>query len=136
MMSHNLNTKIIASTGNIAFFVQRFMLLFGQFNYGKRGILDMTHTRLFTFGSFIRLFKQSGFQVVNSNGIPAPFPLAIGNNFLSHLLLKFNTFLIRFAKGLFSYQILIEARATPSLDTLLYKTMQESETRLIARREI
>ena len=32
------------------------MLLFGQFNYGKRGILDLTHTRLFTFESFRRLF--------------------------------------------------------------------------------
>ena len=136
MMSHNLNTKIIASTGNIAFFVQRLMLLFGQFNYGKRGILDMTHTRLFTSGSFSRLFKQSGFQVITSYGIPAPFPLAIGNNFLSRLLLKVNTFFIRLAKGLFSYQIFIEAKAIPSLYALLYKTMQESKNRLIARSDI
>ena len=39
------------------------MLLFGQFNYGKRGILDLTHTRLFTFESFRRLFEQGGFRV-------------------------------------------------------------------------
>ena len=42
------------------------MLLLGQFNYGKRGILDLTHTRLFTFASFRRLFEQGGFRVVDS----------------------------------------------------------------------
>ena len=35
-------------------------MLFGQFNYGKRGILDMTHTRLFTFRSFRRLLEEAG----------------------------------------------------------------------------
>ena len=38
-----------SSTANIGFLVNRLMLLIGQFNYGKRGILDLTHTRLFTF---------------------------------------------------------------------------------------
>ena len=32
-------TKVIVSTANIAFFITRFSLLFGSFNYGKRGIL-------------------------------------------------------------------------------------------------
>ena len=42
------------------------MLLIGQFNYGKRGILDLTHARLFTFESFRRLFEQGGFRVVEN----------------------------------------------------------------------
>ncbi len=33
---------VILTTPNIAFGVQRLMLLFGQFNYGKAGILDRT----------------------------------------------------------------------------------------------
>jgi len=41
--------KVILTTPNVAFIVQRMMLLLGQFNYGKAGILDRTHTRLFTF---------------------------------------------------------------------------------------
>ena len=40
---------LVLTTPNIAFVVQRLMLLLGQFNYGKAGILDRTHTRLFTF---------------------------------------------------------------------------------------
>ena len=62
------------------------MLLFGQFNYGKRGVLDLTHTRLFTFGSFRRLFEQAGFKVVEERGVPGPFPLAMGDSALSRAL--------------------------------------------------
>jgi glycosyltransferase involved in cell wall biosynthesis len=56
--------KIIVTTGNIGFFVQRLMLLFGIFNYGRRGILDRTHTRLFTFSSMKDLnFKENIIKV-------------------------------------------------------------------------
>ena len=37
---------LVLTTGNVAFVMQRLMLLIGQFNYGKKGILDHTHTRL------------------------------------------------------------------------------------------
>src|SRR3954463_11991065 len=43
--------EIVITTANIGFFVTRLMLFFGQFNYGRKGILDATHTRLFTFRS-------------------------------------------------------------------------------------
>ena len=39
------------------------MLLFGQFNYGKAGILDRTHTRLFTFRSLRQLLVDAGFRI-------------------------------------------------------------------------
>ena len=39
-------TKVIVTTPNVGFIVIRLMLLLGQFNYGKRGILDLTHKRL------------------------------------------------------------------------------------------
>ena len=49
-MKYCTATKIIVvSTPNVGFIIIRLMMLFGQFNYGKRGILDMTHRRLFTF---------------------------------------------------------------------------------------
>ncbi|MBV9358710.1 MAG: glycosyltransferase, partial [Chloroflexi bacterium] len=55
---------IVISTGNVAFVIPRLMLLVGSFNYGKRGILDLTHTRLFTFRSLRRLLEESGFEIV------------------------------------------------------------------------
>ncbi len=41
---------VVVSTGNVGFLMTRLMLLFGKkFDYGRRGILDISHTRLFTF---------------------------------------------------------------------------------------
>ena len=118
-ISSNSNVKILISTPNIAFIVMRFMLLIGFFNYGKRGILDKTHTRLFTFSSFKHLLEQHGFFITRSYGIPAPFPLAIGNNILGKILININLFLIMISKRLFSYQIYYEIKANVSLETLL-----------------
>jgi glycosyltransferase involved in cell wall biosynthesis len=113
------NPRIIITTPNIAFFVQRIMLLSGQFNYGKRGTLDLTHTRLFTFTSLRRLLDSTGFNIIEVKGIPAPFPLAVGDNWLGHALLKLNLLLIRLSKSLFSYQIAVVARPVPTLEILV-----------------
>jgi Methyltransferase domain len=121
--------KVIVSTGNIGFIITRLMLLLGQFNYGKRGILDITHTRLFTFSSLHRLFEQCGFRVLETRGVPAPFPLALGNTRLSRLLLRLNHLAIRISKGLFSYQIFIVAQPYPSLESLLQDAQEQSSLR-------
>lgn len=125
-ISENDNIKIIISTPNIAFFVMRIMLLIGNFNYGKRGILDKTHTRLFTFSTLKYLLLQSGFSIIEKRGIPAPYPLAIGENFLSKLLLEINFLLIKISKTIFSYQIMYTITPNISLDTLMNKADEES----------
>lgn len=99
---------VIASTGNIGFGVIRAALLLGQFNYGSRGILDRTHTRLFTYGSFRRLFRHVGFRVVSAKGVPVPFPLAIKNPTIARAAMKINEWLIRLRMSLFAYQIFLE----------------------------
>jgi len=125
------NAKFIITTGNVAFFITRLMLLFGQFNYGKRGILDLTHTRLFTFGSLAALVEGNGFETLSTEGIPAPFPLAVKNQKLAAWLLKFNASLIKLRKGFFSYQIMLVARPWPSLDFILRQTTAFSASRSV-----
>jgi glycosyltransferase involved in cell wall biosynthesis/2-polyprenyl-3-methyl-5-hydroxy-6-metoxy-1,4-benzoquinol methylase len=120
---------LIVSTGNIGFFVTRFMLLLGQFNYGKRGILDLTHTRLFTFASLRRLFEQGGFEVIERRGIPAPFPLALGPGRAAWVLLAANRLLIGLARSLFAYQIFMVVRPRRSLDLLLQTAQRQSAAR-------
>ena len=105
------------------------MLLFGQFNYGKRGILDVTHTRLFTFGSLKHALRQAGFEILETRGVPAPFPHAIGDNMVSRVLLHNNKFLIHISRGLFAYQIFMRARPEPTLESLLKLAKEESEVR-------
>jgi hypothetical protein len=105
------------------------MLLSGQFNYGKRGILDMTHTRLFTFSSLRQLLEQRGFQITFSRGLPAPYPVALGDNRLSRLLLALNNLYLRVLPGLFSYQMFLVVELRPSLEILLQRAIDESFTR-------
>jgi hypothetical protein len=105
------------------------MLLFGQFNYGKRGILDMTHTRLFTFTTVRRLFEQGGFRIIETRGVPGPFPLALGDGWLGRMLVRLNKLLIRISRGLFSYQIYMVLKPNPSLDYLLRQAEEKSAIR-------
>ena len=122
----NKRPEIVLTTANVGFAVTRLMLLLGNFNYGRKGILDRTHTRLFTFNSLRELFDQTGYKVLEIRGIPAPFPKALGNNALGRALVSLNQFLIGFGKGFFSYQIFIRARALPTVPTLLTQTIERS----------
>ncbi|HAF04019.1 MAG TPA: hypothetical protein DCG89_09495, partial [Spartobacteria bacterium] len=119
--------EIVLTTANIGFIATRLMLLLGQFNYGKKGILDVTHTRLFTFRSMRELLRQSGYKILEVRGIPAPFPVALGNNFITRILLRLNSTLIWLSKGLFSYQIFIRARAMPTVNNVLHETISGSK---------
>lgn len=129
VLGMNPGIEVMISTANIGFFIQRFMLMIGQFNYGKRGILDLTHTRLFTFGSFRRAIQQAGFDVLETTGVPGPYPLALGNNWLSRLLVRGNQLLIHLSRGLFSYQIFMRIKPQPSLEFLLQSAEEESQRR-------
>jgi glycosyltransferase involved in cell wall biosynthesis len=122
----NKRPEIVLTTANIGFIVTRLMLLFGNFNYGRKGILDRTHTRLFTFSSMRELFAQTGYTVLEVRGIPAPFPKAVGDNALGRLLVTLNRLFIGLSKGLFSYQIFVRARALPTVPTLLTQTIERS----------
>jgi 2-polyprenyl-3-methyl-5-hydroxy-6-metoxy-1,4-benzoquinol methylase len=130
----NPQAKLVLSTGNVAFALTRMLLLMGQFNYGKRGILDLTHTRLFTFATLRRLLDGAGFRLLDLSGVPAPFPLALGASRTARALAGVNRGLIRLRKQLFSYQIFVVAQPRPSLGHLLEQAREKSEVRAEARR--
>lgn len=121
--------RIIVTSPNIAFWITRIQLLFGQFNYGKQGILDMTHKRLFTFKTMKKLFAQCSYEVIKVKGIAAPYPKAIGLNFMSRFLIALNNLLIMLSKSLFSYQIYMEVKPTPVVEILLDYSVMESNKR-------
>jgi len=118
--------EVIITTANVAFFVTRIMLALGQFNYSRKGILGIGHRRLFTFKSLRALLEQAGYEILEARGVPAPFPLAIGTNSWSRLLLKMNQLLLKISQGLFAYQVCIRARALPDSRHLLKETISGS----------
>jgi glycosyltransferase involved in cell wall biosynthesis len=124
--------QFIVTTGNVVFLVVRLQALLGHFNYGKRGILDMTHTRLYTFKTLRRLFEQCGFTIEEVRGVPAPFPVALGLNPGSRLLVRLNSLLMRLSKGLFAYQIFMRVTPTPSVDALLDDSIGSSRDKTVA----
>ena len=119
--------QVVLTTPNVAFLAQRLMLLFGQFNYGKAGILDRTHRRLFTFRSMKHLLRDSGFKIKQVKGIPAPFPMVLGDGPLGKGATWINLALIRVSKTLFSYQIYVEAETTPDVSFVINSTRSSGE---------
>jgi glycosyltransferase involved in cell wall biosynthesis len=110
---------LVLTTPNVAFIAQRIMLLLGQFNYGMAGILDRTHTRLFTFRSLRHLLSDAGFRIKEVRGVPAPFPKVLGQGALGKAAIAVNLALIRLSKTLFSYQIFVIAESTPRVEFVL-----------------
>jgi glycosyltransferase involved in cell wall biosynthesis len=120
-------TPVYISAGNIGFIVNRLQLLFGYFNYGKRGILDHSHTRLYTFASLKKLVEDSGFDVEDVQAIPAPFKVAFGDVRLARTLSAINRFLIHFSRGLFGYRVFIKAKPRPTLEQLMAEAEESAD---------
>jgi len=111
--------KILVSVPNVAFLPVRLRLLAGGFEYGREGILDLTHRRLFTVRSLRRLLDQYGFRVDEVRAVPAPFPKALGDGWPGRALVALNGLAIFLAKGIFGYQLMVTARALPTVGALL-----------------
>jgi 2-polyprenyl-3-methyl-5-hydroxy-6-metoxy-1,4-benzoquinol methylase len=119
---------VIITTPNVAFISTRLSLLFGMFNYGKKGILDLTHTRLFTFSTFRRMLSCLGYEVLQLRGVPAPVQMVLGSGVIGRAATSLNSFLIRLWRNLFAYQIFIVADALPTLSHLLEQARRQTST--------
>ena len=125
-LSGNSKVKIVVSSGNVCFFVTRMMMFLGQFNYGRRGILDITHTRLFTVASLERVLRYAAYTVEKRDYIPAPYPLAIGLNWVSRSMIAINRLMAKILPGLFAYQAMYVVTPRPSTEWLLDEALRAS----------
>lgn len=55
--------RLALTTPNVANWTIRAQLLFGRFRYTERGILDATHTHLFTRSTLVDCVEQAGYRV-------------------------------------------------------------------------
>jgi glycosyltransferase involved in cell wall biosynthesis len=121
--------KLYASTGNVAFLPIRLALLLGWFNYGRRGILDLTHRRLFTVSSFRRLLKNAGFRIDRVIGFGPPLAdLADEGSRFVKLVDRALAWLARMWPGLFAFQILLVCTRTDSPANLMQQTFPQPMT--------
>jgi 2-polyprenyl-3-methyl-5-hydroxy-6-metoxy-1,4-benzoquinol methylase len=66
--------SLVLSTPNVANWSIRLSLLFGRFRYTERGILDRTHTHLFTRKTLLETLEASGYRVAKLD-FTVPVPL-------------------------------------------------------------
>jgi glycosyltransferase involved in cell wall biosynthesis len=116
--------RLYASTGNVSYFIIRLMLLFGAFNYGRRGILDLTHTRLMTKKSFARLLRNEGFRIDKILGFGPPIKDFKNRSFLFHILDQTAFWLARMWPSVFAYQLLAICHRPDDINDLLPRTFQ------------
>jgi SAM-dependent methyltransferase len=65
--------RLVVSTPNVANWAIRLSLLAGRWQYADRGILDRTHTRLFTLRSLVETIEAAGYRVSDIDfSAPAP----------------------------------------------------------------
>jgi 2-polyprenyl-3-methyl-5-hydroxy-6-metoxy-1,4-benzoquinol methylase len=65
--------RLVLTTPNVANWSMRFGLLFGQWRYTERGILDRTHLHLFTRRTLIETLEAAGFQIATLDfTVPVP----------------------------------------------------------------
>jgi 2-polyprenyl-3-methyl-5-hydroxy-6-metoxy-1,4-benzoquinol methylase len=109
------NGLLYASTANIGYIVMRITLLLGWFNYGKKGILDRTHHRLFTIGSFQRLIRNAGFNILRIEGFGPPIIDAFGDTPFWKAIDRICYTLAKIYPRLFAFNFLIIARKRMSI---------------------
>jgi 2-polyprenyl-3-methyl-5-hydroxy-6-metoxy-1,4-benzoquinol methylase len=65
--------RIVLSTPNVANWAIRLSLLGGRWRYTERGILDRTHTHLFTRATLAEALRQAGYEQVRIDfSVPVP----------------------------------------------------------------
>jgi len=129
--------QLLLTTPNVAFLAVRLNLLLGRFNYAERGILDITHKRLFTRRSLLDSLTECGYQVERLEGVGVPFEAVMGGR-LGRWLGALSGLLARLWPSLFAFQFLVLCRPLPGLGQLLLASEQhlvnDPQRRILERR--
>jgi 2-polyprenyl-3-methyl-5-hydroxy-6-metoxy-1,4-benzoquinol methylase len=67
--------RLVLTTPNVANWAMRLGLLAGRWRYTERGILDRTHTHLFTRATLVETLERAGYRVVELD-FTVPLPVA------------------------------------------------------------
>jgi glycosyltransferase involved in cell wall biosynthesis/2-polyprenyl-3-methyl-5-hydroxy-6-metoxy-1,4-benzoquinol methylase len=110
----------VISTPNVAFAAIRANLLFGRFAYADRGIMDVTHRRLFTRASLASALRDCGYEVKSMKPVPVPFEnIVTGSPRLGRLLTRFASLLCRVWPTMFAFQFLAVCEPLPGVSQVL-----------------
>ena len=115
--------KLYVSTANVCYLPVRLSLLLGQFNYGKRGILDRTHKRLFSVRGLRKLLVQNGFKTEAVRGFGPPLTDLISKRWVVRCIERAHAFLSRLHPKMFAYNFLYVVRRQDDLSDIFERTV-------------
>lgn len=126
---------LFVSTGNVTYFPVRVSFLFGQFNYGKRGILDQGHKRLFTISSLKTTLENQGFIVKEYRYFGPPIADLISNKGIWEYIDRLSGWLAKIWPSLFAYSFLVIAERMDELEDIYARTLGSKQSLLEEKRE-
>ena len=101
--------RLVLSTPNIANWAMRLGLLFGRFRYTEWGILDRTHTHLFTRKTLRECLESAGYRItVFDYTVPVPVLSTPRVEAIAHAI-------GRLRPSFFAYQFVVAAVADPAV---------------------
>jgi 2-polyprenyl-3-methyl-5-hydroxy-6-metoxy-1,4-benzoquinol methylase len=100
--------RVVLSTPNVANWAMRLGLLFGRFRYTEWGILDRTHTHLFTRKTLSECLETAGYRITDFDfTVPVPVLSTPRVEAVAH-------WIGRLRPSLFAYQFVIAAEPVPT----------------------
>jgi SAM-dependent methyltransferase len=100
--------RLVLSTPNVANWAMRLGLLFGRFRYTEWGILDRTHTHLFTRKTLRECLERAGYRIaVVDFTVPVPVLSTPRVEALAHRI-------GRLRPSFFAYQFVVAAEPDPA----------------------
>ena len=84
----NSSGSVVFSIPNMSHISVRLMLLSGQFNYGKTGLLDDTHLHFYTHSLVQRVFTEAGYTITKLDPVLIDYPKDLIDQELAKLGLK------------------------------------------------
>jgi glycosyltransferase involved in cell wall biosynthesis len=115
----------ILSTPNVAFAAIRANLMLGRFAYADRGIMDVTHKRLFTKSSLMAALRDSGYELRSVRPVPVPFEnIVTGRPRLGRMLTRIASLLCRVWPRMFAFQFLVVCEPLPGVSQVLSASEQ------------
>ena len=111
--------SVVLSVPNFSHWYPRFRVLFGQFDYDNRGILDRGHVRFFTRRSINRMLRETGWSATRQSFVGLPFDVLNhgAESRVRRAMQRIDRLGVRVWPTLFAYQFVIEAHATPIVDS-------------------
>jgi 2-polyprenyl-3-methyl-5-hydroxy-6-metoxy-1,4-benzoquinol methylase len=95
--------RLVLTTPNVANWAMRLGLLAGRWRYTERGILDRTHTHLFTRSTLVETLERAGYRVVELDfTVPLPVARTPATERVAHAV-------GRLRPPLFAYQFVVAA---------------------------